>query len=287
MNYFVIFLAVILYTGLWGQGTSDKAANGPSLTPLWETEGLKTPECAVYDAKRGVLYIGNINGNSPKDGYDGDGFVSKMSLDGKIMELEWVKGLSDPKGMELYQNFLYVNDKHFIVKIDVLAGKIVEMIQLPGAVFLNDIAVDKDGTVYSNDADGHQIYRFRDGKAEVFWKDPESGRPNGIWIEKDRLLLATTISKQFMAVDKTTKAVTVLKKQIGHGDGIEPVKKNTYLITDYMGRIYLYTKKGELLTLLDSRGERHTADLEYIKAKKLLVVPSHKNNTVRAFRLNK
>ncbi len=257
----------------------------PQLENLWKTNGLASPECAVYDPRHQVFYISNINGGSAGSDLDGDGFLSKVSREGKIEKLDWVTGLNDPKGMDIQGNFLYVNDKHFIVKIDVNTAKIVERHRPPGVVFLNDLVVTPSGTVFSNDADGHTIYQLKDGQIDVFWRDLSSGRPNGLWNEDDRLLIATTISKQLLALDKRSGIATVLQEDIGHGDGIEAVGNGGYLVTDFQGRIHYFSPLENLHTLLDIRGKCHTADLEYVAEEQLLVVPSHKYNTLQAFKL--
>ena len=69
-----------------------------TLNLKWETDPtLTTCESVLYDQERDVLYVSNINGQP--DGKDGNGFISKLNLDGKVTELEWVKGLNAPKGL--------------------------------------------------------------------------------------------------------------------------------------------------------------------------------------------
>ena len=75
-------------------------------TVLWETTGLKTPELALPVPAEGFAYVSNVAGN-PTD-KDGNGFISKVSLaDGKIIALEWAKGLDAPKGLALAGGKLY------------------------------------------------------------------------------------------------------------------------------------------------------------------------------------
>ena len=76
---------------------------------LWQTTGLKTPESALPDPTATFAYVSNVNGNpSEKDGH---GFISKVSLkDGRMLALEWAKGLDAPKGLALANGRLYVSD---------------------------------------------------------------------------------------------------------------------------------------------------------------------------------
>ena len=56
----------------------------------WSLSGFKEPESALYDPTRNVIYVSNVAGEATAK--DGVGFVSKMTPDGKMVELEWVKG---------------------------------------------------------------------------------------------------------------------------------------------------------------------------------------------------
>jgi len=68
----------------------------PSVIKKWETDTLlRTPESVLLDEGRNILYISNINGQ-PTD-KDGNGFISKVTLDGKIENLKWVEGFDAPK----------------------------------------------------------------------------------------------------------------------------------------------------------------------------------------------
>lgn len=252
----------------------------PSVEKVWQTDGFKKPESAVYDPQRKVIYISNLNEDAP-----GDGFISKMDVKGNIQKLGWIDGLDNPKGMDMQGNYLYVNDQHRVLKIDVVSGEIVKEYPITGAVFLNDLAVDEDGTIYTVDSDGQQVFQLKNGKAKVFWQDRNRGRPNGIWLDQDRILLTTTQSNQLIALDKILRKATVLQANVGTGDGIEALENGGYLVTDFQGRIFYFSTMENLHTLLDIRGKGHTADLEYIAADKLIIVPMHRYNGVQAYKI--
>ena len=70
-----IFLFMMVLIGL--------SVNSQTLTKVWTTsEGLKTPESALFDAKSNVIYVSNIDGDASTK--DGNGFISILDLDGKI-----------------------------------------------------------------------------------------------------------------------------------------------------------------------------------------------------------
>src|SRR5688572_2247980 len=84
---------------------------------LWEKTGFKTPESALPVPAEGFAYVSNVAGQ-PTD-KDGNGFISKVSLaDGKVIALEWAKGLDAPKGLALAGGKLYTADIDKLVEID-------------------------------------------------------------------------------------------------------------------------------------------------------------------------
>ncbi len=281
-----LLLSSLAYSFFLGGSLLD-AEPVPKLVLLWETEPIFSyPECAVYDPEQEVVYISNI-GETPKDvPPNGDGFVSVMNLDGSVKTLKWIQDLNDPKGMDIWKDTLWVNDRDAIVEVDIPKDQVQQRHELDDVVFLNDIGVGPRGQIYSNDADGHKVLAFKNGTWDVFWEDPDEGRPNGVWVEEDRILLAMNWSHQLISMDTKTMEQTVLLDNIGAADGIEPVGNGGYLITDYLGQVFYLSPSGKGTVLLDSRGEQHTADLEYIPDQQLVIIPRHKNHTVAAYRLN-
>ena len=94
------------------------------LTELWRTDTvLLTPESVIYDKKNNVIYAANMNLEPRKK--DGNGFISKISTDGKILDLHWADGLSSPKGLAIVGDILYAADVDEVVAIDLKEGKII------------------------------------------------------------------------------------------------------------------------------------------------------------------
>ena len=125
------------------------ASAGASGAPreLWSLDGFMNPESVYADG--GSYYVSNVNGG-PLD-KDGNGFISKVSGDGKMTTLKWIEGMNAPKGMVMNGGKLYVSDIDDLIEIDAAAGKITATYPAEGAVFLNDTAVDEAGNVYVSD----------------------------------------------------------------------------------------------------------------------------------------
>ncbi|NBW36855.1 MAG: hypothetical protein EBR30_17885 [Cytophagia bacterium] len=134
----------------------------PTLTLKWETDTvLTTCESVIYDSANQVLYVANINGQ-PTD-KDGNGFIAKLGLDGKIVQAQWVTGMDAPKGMGIYNGKLFVSDINRIHEIDIATGAIANTIVVDSAQFLNDITIDANGKVYVSDSNVGNILVLENG----------------------------------------------------------------------------------------------------------------------------
>lgn len=251
-----------------------------TLTLKWETEPvLTTCESVLHDDDEDVLYVSNING--APDGKDGNGFISKVSLDGKVTEVQWVKGMNAPKGMGLHGGKLFVADIDRVHEVDTKSGKITKSHPVKGAKFLNDIAVD-NGKVYISDSRGGSIYLIEDGKLSTFMSDLQG--PNGLFTDNKEIIMALWDAKTLNSVDATSKQVTLRTEGIENPDGIEAIGNNQYLISSWNGVVHHIDKDWKKTMVLDLREDSvNSADIEYIKSKNLLLVPTFFKNTVRAY----
>jgi hypothetical protein len=164
---------------------------GPTLNPLWTiTTDLASPESAYYHAGSNAIYVSSINGQILDK--DGNGFISKLSPDGKVVSAKWVTGLNAPKGIRSVGNTLWVADIDEVVSIDIKKGQIKAHVKVEGAQFLNDLASAPDGTVYVSDSNLSRIYAVKDGKSSVFVEGADIvEQPTGLLVDGDQLILGT------------------------------------------------------------------------------------------------
>ena len=256
------------------------------LVKAWETDTtLRTPESVLYDGNN-TLYVANIDGKS--DSLDGSGFISKVSLDGKIENLHWTSGLNAPKGMGLYKDKLYVTDVYRLVCINTANGQAEKTWDAVGKnAFLNDVTVAKDGTVYVSDSRFDKIYRLKDGKWEVLMEGEQLNKPNGVLaIGKDKLMIGSTKIGALRSVDLNTKTMTTIADGMANTDGIVPEGKGNYFVSDWNGQIFHVSADGTKEQLLDTRGDKvNAADIDYVAKKKLLIVPTFFKNKLVAYRV--
>jgi hypothetical protein len=273
---------VLMVTGQSGGGgfmarDLDAIYRHPGLHEAWEIAGeLSAPESVAYDAARQVLYVSNFAG----------GFISRVSLEGKLLTLKWVDGLKGPTGLKMSRDHLYAVERSGIAEIDPGTSGITRRYPIPGAAFPNDLAIDDRGTIYVTDTLRNCVYQLDSGVAEICVQGEMVGRPNGILVEKNRLLVGVTGDSAIRTVDLKTKQVaTLLTLAPGANlDGLVSDGRGGYLFSDYFGRVYRADAAGRKTLLLDRMGpHQYTADFEYVPEKGLLIVPSLYDNRLTAY----
>ena len=283
MKTIALFLVVLLPS--WFTNSPPPRQPAASLVKKWETEAtLKVPESVLFDARQNVLYVSNINGQSGEK--DGNGFLSKVSLDGKIETLEWVTGLDAPKGMGLYDNRLYVADLTDVVVIDTRTGKIIQRIAPPDASFLNDVTVTRGGEVYVSDSSKKRVYRLQGDQATIWLENSDFKKPNGLLAVGDALSMLDMDAGIFYRVDLKSKKLTKFAEGVSSGDGVVATGTSGYLVSNWNGEVSSVDKTGKVEKLLDTKDQKlGAADIEYIPGKKLLLVPTFFGNKVVAYEL--
>jgi len=290
---YLILLSVIIVFNVSCSDSQNVGASGnnfkkieiDTLSFLRETSAVfKTPESVKYDSENHVLYISNINGLPTEK--DGNGFISKMTLDGTILKREWVTGLNAPKGMGIYFNKLYAADIDELVEISISEGKIITKYKAESAVFLNDIEIDNKGNVYVSDTETGKIWILQNGNFNIWLQSDKLINPNGLFFDNNKLLVG--IKNKILSVNIKTKEITVLFDNTGSIDGLKSVDGNKYLFSDWSGSVFTIKGGGEKKILLNTAGDKiNAADIEYIKENHTLIIPTFYHNTVSFYKLTK
>ena len=194
--------------------------------------GFSGPEAVRYDAVGDVFFVSNFNG----DGSDRDanGFISRVTVDGTIDELQFATGTSDhplhaPRGMFVQADTLWAADVDGLHGFDRRTGDHLAFVDFtsfePG--FLNDIAAGPDGALYVTDTGSSRIYRLSGGEVTVAVEDTMLGQPNGIaWdADNDQFLLMPWGGRQQLRAwsPVTDEIVEVATSAGGFFDGVEIV----------------------------------------------------------------
>ncbi len=264
------------------------------LATKWSLAGFSHPESVYLDIPQQVLYVSNVNG-TPLD-KDGNGFISKVTRDGKLITLKWIEGLNAPKGMVMRGHTLYVTDIDKLVEIDTMSGKITNSYPAEGAVFLNDPAVDATGNVYVSDIAKRKIWQLKDGKMSIWFDKEDLMHINGLRvIYGGKLLVAgwgremnddgsTKVLGNLMTIDLATKEIKNLGggQPVGNLDGIGRDAHGNFLVTDFIkGALYRIKKDGTFETLQTL--ETGSADLDVIDKGHTAIVPRMLKDTVTAY----
>jgi len=267
-----------------------------TLEQLWETDGLSNPESVVYDGKANAIYISNVNGGvSDKDG---NGFISRLSLEGKMLDKEWVKGLNGPKGLALSGGKLYAADIDTLVEIDIATATITNRYQVADAKFLNDVAAAPNGDIYVSDMSMNRIHLLHGGKFSIWLESPGLLNPNGVLVQGKYLIVGawgvmtdgsnTKIPGHLLKISLRDKNIKNIGdgKPVGNLDGVEPYKDNGYLVTDWMaGKLLHINKAGKTTVLLTLKPG--SADHTYVKNKNLVLIPMMQDNKLIAYKIKR
>lgn len=232
------------------------AANTTADTAIdWELNGLDMPESVVYDPIGQQLIVSNIDGHPMAT--NRQGYLSRVSLDGKLLEQKWITGMNAPKGMAVQGNMLYIADLKEIHRVDLSQQTLEESLLIEEAIFLNDITVDDGKNVYISDFMDHKIYRLSDGKVSLWLEDKLVSHPNGLLADDGTLYVGnwgkgmrddftTETLGSLVAVDLATKAVNLVLhgEALGNLDGIIRIG-DALLINDWInGKLFSISPKG-------------------------------------------
>jgi len=252
-----------------------------NLVKLWETDtSLKVPESVYYDKKSDVLYFSNIDGKSNEK--DSKGSIGKMDVNGKRVTVNWVTGLHAPKGMGIFEGFLYVADIDVIVVIDIKKEKIIQRIPIEGAVFLNDITIGQNGAVYVSDMKVGKVHRITNGVAEIVLESLKG--VNGLLSKGTDLYLLVNGTLWKSTVDK--QLIKIAEGMDESTDGLAQTKNGDFIISSWNGIIYYVRADGTKTVLLDTRAEKmNTADIGFDPNKNIIYVPTFFKNKIVAYQL--
>lgn len=248
---------------------------------VWRLGGLANPESAALSADGAFLYVTNVNGEG--EAVDGNGFISKISVDGRMLERNWSIGLDGPKGIARHNDTLYVADITQLVAIDAGTGKTSSRVPLDGATFLNDVAIAPDGRVLVADSGGKRIYAVGAGKPSVWIENDLLFSINGLLAEPGRLIV-TTMAGRLLAIDYVTGAITVLAEGLGDGDGVAPLGGGRYLVSEWPGLMHVVSPGGGHTTIMDTKAEKRLLN-DFLLVDSTLYQPHWDPGEISAYRV--
>ena len=259
---------------------------------LWETSGLNNPESVVFDIKTGSIFVSNVNGGAGDK--DGNGYIARLSVDGTILDKQWVKGLNAPKGLAVAHGKLYTADIDTLVEIDIATAAISNRYKVTDAKFLNDVAAAPDGDIYVSDMTMNRIHLLHDGKFSIWLESPDLLNPNGLLVQGRKLIVGawgvmtdgfnTKVPGHLLKISLRNKGIKNIGdgQPVGNLDGVEAYGDNAYLVTDWMaGTLLLIDKSGKVTTVLVLKPG--CADLAYAADPDVALIPMMQDNKLVAY----
>ena len=114
--------------GGWGfMGALEAEISPPvkehdQLEPVWETDALfLTPESVLYDPHKDLLYVSSFDIRfvaEAKQESEYTGYISKLDLNGDVLDQMWIPHLHTPCGLALKENRLYTVERRYLTEID-------------------------------------------------------------------------------------------------------------------------------------------------------------------------
>jgi hypothetical protein len=212
-------------------------------TMAQDSTALANPESVISDGK--FLYVTNIGKALDPTAKDGDGFISKLSLDGKMIEPRFnTTKLNAPKGTAIIRGMLYVADIDRVIGFELATGKQFAEINLSpvtGSAFLNDLTTMDDFTLFVSCTDVGKIaeVNIRTGNVRVI---ADVKGANGITYDKATNRLYTC-SFDFQNMKGGELGVITWKNHIPayekigdvHGafDGLALLDDHTLIVSDW------------------------------------------------------
>jgi DNA-binding beta-propeller fold protein YncE len=262
-------------------------------------DGISTPESVLYDEANDRYLVSNIDGKP--DAADNNGYISEISPEGKMVTEKFIAGgvgkvkLDAPKGTGISGGVLYVSDITVVRLFDLKTGAPKGEIRVPGASFLNDIAVAKDGRIFVSDsgiksgAAGFEptgtdaVYAIDKGKLKTIAKSRDLGGPNGLLAVENGVLVATFGSNELYRLDDKGVKRDATKLPEGGLDGIAQAG-DRLLVSSWKGSaVYRGTLGGSFeLVLGELKGP---ADIGFDSKRKRVLVPRFLENAVEVYDL--
>jgi hypothetical protein len=300
----ICWIAVLFLAACGGGYETDQPSvveSGPDAAPAEirvENVGFTTPESVLHDPAADVYLVSNING-SPL-GVDGNGFISRLSPVGTVIDLKWIDGenpgteLNAPKGMAIVGDTLFAADISVVRRFDRVTGEYLGAVEVPGSTFVNDLAATRDGRVIVSDSGMVFTENGAEptGSAAVYIIDAEGALttvaagdaldlPNGVLDSRthDGIVAATAGGAAVYLLDGDGERLDIATLPTGGLDGLVETDDGRLLVSSWEGSaVYAISPSGEITTVADNLPA--PADIGWDAGRGLLLVPLFNDNAV-------
>ena len=277
-------------------GVDTALASGPRFLLTVADVGFSTPESVLHDSEADVYLVSNVNG--PPVEPDGNGFISRVSPRGQVLDLRWIDGtlpgvtLNAPKGMAIVADTLFVTDINCIRRFHRVTGAPLHDLCLEDATFLNDLTSTPQGDLYFSDSGTDNrpgavyfLRRTADVPQKVvlangtILEGQVLGGPNGVYADGRGLYVATFGSGELFLVTPDGELVQLLPPSEMGIDGIVSLEDRGILFSSWGDSTVYWLHLDETLSPLIENIEA-PADLGYDAIRDRVLIPLFRANEV-------
>ena len=244
-----VFFSVVFVEGCVGQPEAHPPgepeaipSSTPSFSMILADVGFAGPGSVLHDPAEDVYLVANANGGLMDR--DGNGFISRVSPAGRILDLKWLDGsvpgvtLHAPRGMAILSDTLFVADIDCLRRFHRSTGQsfretCLDPTSVPGdeggdvvekATALADVAATPWGDVFFSEVDSSlavgavylmksmaevpQILATADG---TLLEGDALGGPKGLASDEEGLLVATFGSGELFRVTTSGERIQLLE----------------------------------------------------------------------------
>ncbi len=286
--------ALAVPAGAQTPSTSDKPfVTG---TPLQGGPNVKTyggfrfAESICYDAERDLYVV--VNAGIAQNLIPNDGYVTLVNPDGSVHTLKWIGvtrdglTLNHPLGSAIANGRLYVADIDTLRWFDLKTGAPMGSVTVPNAMFLNDIAVAPDGTVYatqtgSNEPDSWKVYRIgADGAVSTIITGAPLNRPNGIEFDNQGNLVVVNMGHADVQTWSTSGTLLSSVRTTDEGnDGLVILADGTMYVSSVRAGTVARIRPGQPAERI-ATGIPSAASMTYDSKRNRLVIPMNDWNAI-------
>jgi DNA-binding beta-propeller fold protein YncE len=296
-------ISMVLLAGTLAACNPEQVKSPAKNVPAVQKEitGFSAPESVMLHSSG--VYVSNIGAKLDPTGKDGDGFISKLNAQGKILELKYLPKtgvLNAPKGMAIIGSVLYVADVDRVVGFDLASRATVFEVTVSGTSFLNDCTVKDAHTLLVSSTDSNRIVEV-DVTAKTVTEVSVQGTltgPNGLWFDaatQNLYVVGMGTNNQpngevgvINFADKLR--YTALSDKRGMLDGLARLNDGTLLFSNWVefgpkGVLYQLDAKTKALTTLNLPLLAGPADFAYDAAANTLWIPELLANKIQVVTL--
>ena len=258
-------------------------------------------ESCTFDPNKNLILAMNTGNRGDNDAGvaasgtpSNDGYVSLINPDGSVHTPKWIGAtrdgleLYDPLGSAVKDNVLYTVDSGHVRLFDLVTGRPMRSIPVPGSTILNGIAVADDGTVYaSNTRNPEQMWKVTaNGDVSLFADGAPLVQPNGVAIDQDGNIVVVNVGDNAVITYNPNGDVIRTEHAVeGGNDGVVVTADGTKYVSSVRYGSVSRIRPGQEAEVIAS-GIPSAASMCYDSTQNQLVIPLNSNYALAFVRVN-